>query len=418
MLKPTVSVIIPVYNSEKYLVKCLESIMSQTYENIEIICIDDGSTDSSCEILYSYQKKDFRIIVLKQQNRFAGAARNAGIKAATGKYIIFVDSDDFLDTNAIEKIVASAEEKKTQILIYDINKYDNNEERVLETAEKMVRPELFGDSVHSSKEIKKYIFMFAGTAPWNKCYLRSFLLENNLQFPELQRMEDLPFVLISLTYAERIGILKDKIYFYRMNVSNSLQATIGSTPTIFIDSILLLKNNLVERELFNDYEESYYELCLWMSNYTLSLMQRDSYLKMKSLVECGIFKELGLNGIIINGIDQKKEILAYLDKEEKIVIYGAGMMAKCLVKYLKYAWNYSDDNIQIVVSSLDNNCSNIMGIKVEKYIPSLYSNHYKFLIAIDNREVSDAIRRQLLNENVKDISCIGYIDMLQLFCSN
>ena len=105
MNNPKVSIIIPVYNTEKYLEQCLESIINQTYKNIEIICVDDGSTDDSSAILHNFQQKDSRIKVYTQKNNGTGVCRNKGIMYSTGEYIMFVDSDDWLNLSAIEKVV-------------------------------------------------------------------------------------------------------------------------------------------------------------------------------------------------------------------------------------------------------------------------------------------------------------------------
>ena len=103
-MQPKISVIIPVYNVEKYLRECLDSIVNQTFKDIEIICVDDGSTDKSLEILREYEQKDKRIIVISQPNKGVSTARNIGMQQATGKYMMFVDSDDYITQNACELI--------------------------------------------------------------------------------------------------------------------------------------------------------------------------------------------------------------------------------------------------------------------------------------------------------------------------
>ena len=109
----TVSVIIPVYNVEKYLPKCLESVTAQTYANLEIICVNDGSPDNSSAILEEYAKKDGRIIIINQENTGLSGARNTGIRAASGEYIVFVDSDDWIDAETVETAVSKAENADT-----------------------------------------------------------------------------------------------------------------------------------------------------------------------------------------------------------------------------------------------------------------------------------------------------------------
>ena len=118
-----VSIIIPVYNSEKYIRECLDSLLKQTYINFEIICIDDGSQDLSFEILKEYENRDNRIIVLSQKNQFAGIARNTGMKIARGKYLLFLDSDDFFCNDMLENLIRKAEIDNTDILIFDAYKF-------------------------------------------------------------------------------------------------------------------------------------------------------------------------------------------------------------------------------------------------------------------------------------------------------
>ena len=112
-----VSVILPIYNEEKYLAQCLDSICGQTLKEIEIICVDDGSTDNSTHILKDYAKKDSRITLITQENQFAGAARNKGMACAVGKYLSFLDADDYYAPEMLEKMVKEAEENRADIVM-------------------------------------------------------------------------------------------------------------------------------------------------------------------------------------------------------------------------------------------------------------------------------------------------------------
>ena len=119
-----VSVIIPVYNTENYLRECLDSVLAQTLREIEVICVDDGSTDNSLNILKEYQNKDTRIVVLTQENRSAGAARNYGLSIAKGKYLSFLDSDDFFDKELLRKAYKNAEKNNADIVVYKFKRYN------------------------------------------------------------------------------------------------------------------------------------------------------------------------------------------------------------------------------------------------------------------------------------------------------
>lgn len=122
---PKISIVIPVYNVEKYLRKCFDSILNQTFQDFEIICVDDGSTDKSLEILQEYKRKDDRFIILQQRHAGAGAARNHGIKLAEGKYIQFLDSDDYFEPNLLEEMYTRAEKSGAEITVCSSRKVDD-----------------------------------------------------------------------------------------------------------------------------------------------------------------------------------------------------------------------------------------------------------------------------------------------------
>ena len=118
-----VSVILPVYNVEKYLKQCLDTIVGQTLKEIEILCVDDGSTDDSVQILKEYEQKDHRIKVLSQKNAGAGAARNLGLRHASGKYLSFLDSDDFFEPDMLETAYEQAERYQAEMVVFRSNQY-------------------------------------------------------------------------------------------------------------------------------------------------------------------------------------------------------------------------------------------------------------------------------------------------------
>ena len=125
---PKISVIIPVYNTAKFLRQCLDSVVTQTLHDIEIICIDDGSTDASLDILNEYAENDSRITILTQQNKGAGAARNAGMRAAHGEYIHFLDSDDMISPGAYKVLYETASAEKLDVLQFNCKAYFESKE--------------------------------------------------------------------------------------------------------------------------------------------------------------------------------------------------------------------------------------------------------------------------------------------------
>jgi glycosyltransferase involved in cell wall biosynthesis len=206
---PKVSVIIPVYNAEPYLKRCLDSLVNQTLKEIEIICIDDGSTDKSLDILNEYAAKDGRFIILKRQNGGAGAARNAGLKTARGEYIGFVDSDDYIDLNFFEKLYACAAQTNADIAKGEVRIVDfDGKERIS------------GPSFEKIKENGAY---FNWTF-WSAIYKSKFLRDNKIDFPEnIITGQDNVFLVKAVVWANKIELVEDVYYIY-VKRENSLDS--------------------------------------------------------------------------------------------------------------------------------------------------------------------------------------------------
>ena len=199
-----ISIIVPIYNAEKYLNKCIKSLINQTKENLEFILVNDGSTDSSEEIIKSY--KDKRIKYFKNKNQGIGKTRNFGMKKATGKYIMFLDSDDYLATNACEELFSKAEKDNLDLVI-------NNFYRVEEETEKKVEviiPEFKDTPLKDNKRL----LLDVNLAPWNKLYKRELLKKNKIQFVEDLKYEDAPFVVEAMDKAKKIGYIKKFLNYY------------------------------------------------------------------------------------------------------------------------------------------------------------------------------------------------------------
>ncbi|WP_418616204.1 glycosyltransferase family 2 protein [[Ruminococcus] torques] len=195
----TVSIVVPIYNVEKYLRNCVDSLLKQSYNNIEIILVDDGSPDSCPNICDEYARKDDRVVVIHKQNAGVSAARNTGIKASCGKYICFVDSDDYVSEYYIEKLVASLENNFAECAICAIQKVDT-EGQPIDSNEIPFKEECI-----TSKEAIKKLFDLPATIEMsssNKIFLADIVKENELYFNETMRYgEDLKFV---LDYFEKI----------------------------------------------------------------------------------------------------------------------------------------------------------------------------------------------------------------------
>lgn len=199
-----ISIIVPIYNAEKYLNKCIKSLINQTKENLEFILINDGSTDTSEEIIKSYQ--DTRIKYFKNKNQGIGKTRNFGIKKSTGKYIMFLDSDDFLATNACEELFKKAEQDKLDLVI-------NNFYRVEEETSKQEEV-IISKFKNTTLKENKELLLEINLAPWNKLYKSELLKNNKIKFVEDLKYEDAPFVIEAMDKAKRIGQVNKCLNYY------------------------------------------------------------------------------------------------------------------------------------------------------------------------------------------------------------
>lgn len=215
-----ISVIIPVYNVEDYLHVCINSVLKQSYQDFEIICVDDSSTDSSLEILEYFTKKDSRIKIIKNDfNQGPGYSRNCGLDVAKGKYVFFLDGDDWIDFNTFEILVRKADENKLDLLFF--NEINFNEEMHEFSIDSSFNDDLitkFENKVFNHFDLNKKDLFKLSNDIWNKLYLKSFLVDNNIRFCDENLIyENIPFFYNVLTSAQRISIITDRFYNLREN---------------------------------------------------------------------------------------------------------------------------------------------------------------------------------------------------------
>ncbi|WP_297982001.1 glycosyltransferase family 2 protein [uncultured Methanobrevibacter sp.] len=236
-----VSVVIPIYNVEDYLEECLDSIVNQTLDDIEIICVNDGSKDNSLNILLSYAKKDSRITVINQENGGHAVATNVGMNYAKGKYLFLMDSDDKLKLDALEKTYKVAEEKKVDFVLFQAINYDDANDRFYE-AENYSMNEVanfVGDSIFSFKDLGDLALKIAVT-PWTKLYNREFIVNSGIKFPEGLIFEDNIFFWEVLISANSIYFLKEHLFYRRWYENSSTMAgDIRFTDSIAINTMII-----------------------------------------------------------------------------------------------------------------------------------------------------------------------------------
>ena len=250
------SAIIPVYNVEDYLNECLDSVTSQTLEDMEIICIDDGSTDNSPDILKEYSKKDKRIKIITKENGGQATARNLGIKEAQGEYIAFVDSDDFIEPTMFEKLYTKAKDNNLDIAMCKIATYDNQTEEIKDNVWYYMLGVFrdFEKDIFNHKDTKEFTCHIAVT-PYNKIYKTTLLKENNILFPEGLIFEDEKFFYDTYLRAKRVSIVDEFLYYYRINRKGSTVDTIKDNDFSDIVPISkLIRETFKETDNYEDYK--------------------------------------------------------------------------------------------------------------------------------------------------------------------
>jgi len=243
-----ISVIVPVYNVEKYLPRCLDSLINQTLKDIEIIVINDGSPDNSGDIIEEYKKKDKRIIYIVQENKGLGSTRNKGVSLAKGEYIYFVDSDDFLELDALEKMYNKAKEENSDIVICSYkNVYDDKQEDVF------IDKKLIEDTL-SNKNNKIFNFVTA----WSKLYKTKFLKELDISFSPRVWYEDLSYATKVLVKAKNINYVNEPLYNYYIRETSIMRSNniLKSLDLIkaFDDIIDFYKNNYLYESFYEEIE--------------------------------------------------------------------------------------------------------------------------------------------------------------------
>lgn len=256
MALPLISVIIPVYNVEKYLEQCLDSIINQTLKDIEIICVDDGSTDNSLSILKEYEKKDNRITILTQKNQYAGVARNNGLKIAKGKYLSFLDSDDFFELNMLEEMYNQAEKDKSDIVICGWKSYNNNSNEIMKSFK--IKQKYVDASPFSPDKYPSELFDICKPNPWTKLFNHKFFIDNKLTFENCICCNDLTCICTAMAVARKISIMDKEYIYYRNNQTDSITANRNKHFDSVLYAINRLEFNLKKLGLYEKFKKTFF----------------------------------------------------------------------------------------------------------------------------------------------------------------
>ena len=239
MIGELVSIVVPVYNMGNSLEVCVNSLISQSYSNLEIILVDDGSKDNSLEVCNILKKKDGRIRVIHTENRGSGPARNTGIKNANGRYIYFPDADDYLEKNTISILVEAMSNGKYDLIVFGYKSIDKNGKLVLlkqypkmEKKGSKIRQN-YSDYVAASRK-----YGIQG-APWNKFFDLSLIKRNSIEYPSLRRHQDECFISRYMCYSQNVRFIDSVLYIHIMN---DLKKEWDKYPIDYLESVIGLYN--------------------------------------------------------------------------------------------------------------------------------------------------------------------------------
>ena len=329
---PQISIVIPVYNTGKYIDQCVQSLLHQTFQDFEIICIDDGSQDDSLNILQKISATSNRITVITQQSKGAGSARNTGLALARGKYISFLDSDDFFEADYLETMFNLITKNSADIAICGYNIYDDRKKRITSS---VGIPDLYINKVCLTKNIADCVFTIANPNPWTKLYNRKMLIKESIKFEELLSANDITFVCMAFAISKKIVFCDKKLINYRINRDGAISQQRGDKLENFLLAIRALKRNLEEKKLFSMYEGTFKSRVLRSGIYELNNSTHKSY----SRVKLGIEQYLD--------IEQREEFNSKL-KPTVTVVVSAYNAERFIDECLNSVINQTLKNIEII----------------------------------------------------------------------
>ncbi len=289
-----VSVIIPIYNSCKYIRPAMDSVTHQTLTEIEIICVDDGSTDTSLDMLRIYKERDPRIRIITQTNAGPALARNNGFRRARGEYVAFLDADDFYEPDLLERLYTEAKEKDLDISIAKYDIYNSKKSKFSAKIENEHSRIYAGGVVTSKNEYPDYILESTTGAAWNKLFKRSFLCEKGISFlPDVMMFEDVYFTVTAMAFAERVGMIPDILVHHRIYNEQSRVKTFkkyySQVPLVY----LKIKKFLMKGGMYHPLAKGFLNLSASRCHHIYNLLDSDSKSHFWDLLHTEYTESLG-----------------------------------------------------------------------------------------------------------------------------
>lgn len=406
---PKVSVIIPVFNVESYLAECLDSVIGQSFYDMEIICIDDCSTDNSLNILMAYAHRDSRVIILRNDcNRGLAFTRNVGLERASGDYILFVDSDDYIVKDLVG--ITINEIDSVDMVCFNYKKKDEIWNSGDEHIFKMKRgiyeaQEFFVDTVNNNSVVH---------SAWSKLYKREFLMQEDIRFITGILYEDIVFHFLCMMKAHKISCIPEQLYLYRVRNDSIMTKRVESKNITDYFRIACFIGQFYLEHSFDTRLEKAIEQYIqtvyhsFICNYRRYELANHGYILKEAIAEKRFAKIFGIVSGIENyyGRVQKKieENIGLIKDGNSILVYGAGDIAKEVIETL----NYYDVILEgVAVSDKSGNRKSLFGNKVREITEYLYKRDESLVIL--------AVTYKFYPEIKLKLSELGFNHYLEIF---
>jgi len=255
---PQISVIIPIYNCEKYIKECLSSLIKQTFKNFEIICVNDGSNDDTLKILKKFEANDERIIIFNQNNSGPGLARNVGMKKSKGKYLMFLDSDDIFKKTMLEELYIKIKENDSDVVICNSQNFEKKKWwKKFYEKNYLINDNIIKQKTFSSLDIEKDFFNLFIWWPWDKLFKRKYIENLGIEYQNLKSSEDLFFVAASVFAAKKISYLDKILINHRIGIKNSVSNSRQKSWDNFYYALKGLKKFIKEKGLYKRFKQDF-----------------------------------------------------------------------------------------------------------------------------------------------------------------
>lgn len=290
---PKASIVIPVYNADRYLDRMMKTILGQTYTNLEVICVNDGSTDSSLAKLRQYASRDERIVIVDQPNAGPSAARNNGIACATGDYLCFVDADDFVERTMMEKALSAAERYDAQVVIFGVDEYCDDIHMHLPFEHIIVKGKIPIGEVFCPRDVDNFFVNTVGFTV-NKLYRMDYLRSLDIAFPVIGAHEDMPYSYAAMAAATRMFAIDEPLYHYRRDRDDGSRSdNVEGNYVYLLEAFEETRMELERLKLWNDFERDFENYVANMSQWKFALLDTDARRNFISTLKDGWLDNIG-----------------------------------------------------------------------------------------------------------------------------